>query len=118
MCSYASFTAALNLRKHLTHLRTFIYVSGEVLYITTPRQFTTFRELWRSFNTNKHSLVMQVKACSDFHLMLTTSRGSVTDEAIDMVIGGWKNTKSVIRTGVSSRRIVDKKRCDKNVKVI
>ena len=73
---------------------------GEVFYLTTPRAWTNFNEVWRTFNTDKLFLIIHIKACADLHLMLTMAKGSITDAAIDVVIGGWDNTKSVIRTGV------------------
>ena len=46
----------------------------------------------------KSSMVFQVKACSDVHLALARIPGEAQVQAYEVVIGGWENSKSVIRS--------------------
>lgn len=44
----------------------------------------------------QHGVVFRVKAANDAHLALTSSE-SEADPMLEVFLGGWKNTKSVIR---------------------
>ena len=48
------------------------------------------------FPSGQHGVVFRVKAAHDAHLALSPT-DSETDPMLEVFIGGWKNTKSVIR---------------------
>ena len=43
--------------------------------------------------------VFTVKSCSDAHIALSSIPGDTTQKTYEIVLGGWSNTKSVIRIG-------------------
>jgi Farnesoic acid 0-methyl transferase len=43
-------------------------------------------------------VIFNVKACNDARIMLQTIPGSTVDKHYEVVIGGWSNTRSVIRS--------------------
>lgn len=61
----------------------------------TP-DFFSYEQVWESVD-HRRSLVFGVTACSDVHVVLSTNTRNFSTGMIEIVIGGWTNTKSVIR---------------------
>lgn len=58
------------------------------------------------FPAGPRGVVFRVKAANDAHIALTTSEGE-SDPMLEVFIGGWKNTKSVIRKNRTKPDVVE-----------
>lgn len=58
-----------------------------------------YDQVWLSV-IDEESIVFKVRACSDVHIGLSRYPGISYVEMYEIVIGGWGNTKSVIRTSM------------------
>ena len=61
-----------------------------------------YDQVWLSV-IDQDSVVFKVRACSDVHIGLARYPGISYVEMYEIVIGGWDNTKSVIRTGMQQQ---------------
>ena len=55
-----------------------------------------YTQFWLTVH-DMNSVVFKVKACSDVHVGLAQYSGNYKTNIHEVVIGGWENTKSVIR---------------------
>ena len=58
-----------------------------------------YDQVWLSV-IDEYSIVFKARACSDVHVGLARYPGISYIEMYEIVIGGWDNAKSVIRTGM------------------
>ena len=54
----------------------------------------------------KKSITFTVRANNDAHVLLQKDRFDYTNNVVEIVIGGWSNTKSVIRNAVKGTDLV------------
>ena len=56
--------------------------------------------MWRSV-ANQKMIAFTIKACHDAHILLAKTRGKNDSDIYEFVIGGWHNSRSVIRKKVA-----------------
>ncbi|CAH1794507.1 unnamed protein product [Owenia fusiformis] len=71
--------------------------AGKKMAIYTPNDYD-FKHGWVTV-TGYDYIEFTVKACNDAHILLSNIPGEIDELVIQVIIGGWKNTKSAIRTG-------------------
>ena len=89
--------------------------------VDTPDQ-DRFESMWKSVVDRKF-FTFSVTACADARVILTEREGRTDEHVYEFVIGGWKNTRSVIRTNIkgggrtvmASKLTTDILKCDKHV---
>lgn len=72
-------------------------ISDNVYELQTPDDGQDYKYVYNLITTSSHTLIFWVKACNDAHILLQSIPGSMTDQAFEIVIGGWGNTRSVLR---------------------
>lgn len=72
---------------------------GNVWELHTPDDGSNYKYTYNTFTTHGHIISFEVNACNDAHVLLQSVPGSSDDSCYEIVIGGWSNTKSVIRNG-------------------
>lgn len=70
-------------------------IVGYYFFVGTPDDFR-YEYVWKTAEFKNNQFRFDVLACHDVHINLSPEKGSVYYE---VVIGGWNNTKSVIRMG-------------------
>jgi hypothetical protein len=71
-------------------------IQGTTYFANTPNDaIHAYDYIWATTDTNY--LEFEVMACNDAHIALTQSPGNTSYNTFEVVIGGWGNTKSVIR---------------------
>lgn len=75
-----------------------IFFSAVTSVFYTHDQYV-YDQVWLSV-IDQNSVVFKARACSDVHVGLARYPGISYVEMYEVVIGGWDNSKSVIRTGM------------------
>ena len=78
--------------------------------------------MWKSVVDRKY-FPFSVSACADAHVILTEKEGRSDGHIYEFVIGGWENSRSVIRTNIrgggrtvmASKQTADILKCDQMV---
>ena len=76
----------------------FCCLAGNVYELHTPDSGQSYAYTFSVITFWDERLSFNVKACNDAHIMLQTVPGSTVDKHYEVVIGGWSNTRSVIRS--------------------
>lgn len=95
--------------------------AGDVLIVDTPDQ-DRFESMWKSV-VDRQFFTFSVTACAEAHVILTERQGRTDDHIYEFVIGGWENSRSVIRTNIrgggrtvmASKLTTDVLKCDQMV---
>ena len=61
----------------------------------TPQDYH-YNHAWRTVQA-RSSVSFKVRACNDAHVLFAKTQGVTTIDAYELLIGGWSNTKSVLR---------------------
>ena len=77
------------------------YTPNDVITAETSGVYG-YTELWSSI-VGRDSMTFAVKACYDAHVVLATIPFETQFYTLEVVIGGWGNNKSAIRTEVGVR---------------
>ena len=75
----------------------FISLSGNKYHFATPDEYTYQRA---TISPKRNNFLFSVQACNDAHVTLSTNVGDTNSLTYEVVIGGFENTRSVLRDGV------------------
>jgi len=79
--------------------------NNESVYILKTPGDNQHSKMW--LTTVSHYITFDFQACSDVKLALSTNPFITTDNVYEIIIGGWVNTKSVIRRGLFGTQLAE-----------
>jgi Farnesoic acid 0-methyl transferase len=71
---------------------------GNIYEMHTPDDGSNYDYTYHTLIPKDDRLSFSVKGCNDAHIMTQTVPGSTVDKHFEIVIGGWTNTRSAIRS--------------------
>ena len=75
-------------------------LKGRKLRVVTPDNYY-YNTMWKSVQ-GRNFINFAVRACSDAHVVLTENEGDTSGKVYEFIIGGWTNSKSLLRLSITT----------------